>query len=261
MSLAYSDKKFERSNQRKALVITLAINALLFLLIWQVKIWNDSPNPPAIPVEDAGIGEISFEQEAPAPAPTPQKEEITQSTADAVQTTSAPALTSTVASPVTVKPQPSVPVEPKEIEEPVDLSLTLGKRNPKAGSATGSAGGTGTGTGAGSGKGLGAGLGGGGRGSGTGTGQGEGKIAQDWTFDNRALDVIDSGSERGEITFFIRINERGNVTEIKIERTNVKLSLAERYKKLIKNLRFYPRSEGISRGASGYKTIKIVPTN
>ena len=77
MSLAYSDKKFEKSNQRKALVITLAINALLFLLIWQVKIWNDSPNPPAIPVENAGIGEISFEQEAPAPPPAPQKEDFT----------------------------------------------------------------------------------------------------------------------------------------------------------------------------------------
>lgn len=68
MSLAYSDKKFEKSNQRKALVITLAINSLLFLLIWQVKIWNDSPNPPIIPIQDAGMGEISFEQEAPAPA-------------------------------------------------------------------------------------------------------------------------------------------------------------------------------------------------
>lgn len=257
MSLAYSDKKFEKSNQRKALVITLAINALLFLLIWQVKIWNDSPNPPAIPVENAGIGEISFEQEAPAPPPAPQKEDITQSTADAVQTSPTPALTSTVESPVTVKAQPPVPVEPKEIEEPVDLSLTLGKRNPKAGSTSGAGGATGTGTG--SGKGLG--VGGGGRGSGTGTGQGEGKIAQDWTFDNNALDVIDSGSERGEITFFIRINERGNVTEIRIDRTNVKLSLAERYKKIIKNSRFYPRSEGISRGASGYRTIKIVPKN
>jgi hypothetical protein len=257
MSLAYSDKKFEKSNQRKALVITLAINALLFLLIWQVKIWNDSPNPPAIPVENAGIGEISFEQEAPAPPPAPQKEDFTQSTADAVQTSPTPALTSTVESPVTVKTQPPVPVEPKEIEEPVDLSLTLGKRNPKAGSTSGAGGATGTG----SGKGLGAGLGGGGRGSGTGTGQGEGKIAQDWTFDNNALDVIDSGSERGEITFFIRINERGNVTEIRIDRTNVKLSLAERYKKIIKNSRFYPRSEGISRGASGYRTIKIVPKN
>ena len=259
MSLAYSDKKFEKSNRRKALVITLAINTLLFLLIWQVKIWNDSPNPPAIPVEDAGIGEISFEQEAPAPPPAPQKEDITQSTADAVQTTPTPALTSKVESPVTVKTQPPAPVEPKEIEEPVDLSLTLGKRNPKAGSTSGAGGATGTG--AGSGKGLGAGLGGGGRGSGTGTGQGEGKIAQDWTFDNNVLDVIDSGSERGEITFFIRINERGNVTEIRIDRTNVKLSLAERYKKIIKNSRFYPRSEGISRGASGYRTIKIVPKN
>jgi hypothetical protein len=259
MSLAYSDKKFEKSNQRKALVITLAINSLLFLLIWQVKIWNDSPNPPAIPVQDAGIGEISFEQESPAPAPAPQKQELTQSTADAVQTTSTPALTSTVASPVTVKAQPPVPVEPKEIEEPVDLTLTLGKRSPKAGSASGAGGGTGTG--AGSGKGLGTGLGGGGRGSGNGSGQGEGKIAQDWTFDTKALNGIENGSETGEITFFIRINERGNVTEIRIDRTNVKLSLAERYKKLIKNSRFYPRSEGISRGASGFKTIKIVPTN
>lgn len=259
MSLTYSDKKFEKNNQRKALAITLVINTLLFLLIWQVKIWNDSPNPPAIPVEDAGMGEISFEQEAPEPAPAPQQENITQTTTDAVQTTTTPALTSSVESPVTVKAQPPVPVEPKVVEEPVDLTLTLGKRSPKAGTAGGS--GAGTGTGAGSGKGLGTGIGGGGRGSGNVTGQGEGKIAQDWTFDTKALNGIENGSETGEITFFIRINERGNVTEIRIDRTNVKLSLAERYKKLIKNSRFYPRSEGISRGASGFKTIKIVPTN
>jgi len=259
MSLTYSDKKFEKNNQRKALAITRVINTLLFLLIWQVKIWNDSPNPPAIPVEDAGMGEISFEQEAPEPAPAPQQENITQTTTDAVQTTTTPALTSSVESPVTVKSQPPVPVEPKVVEEPVDLTLTLGKRSPKAGTAGGS--GAGTGTGAGSGKGLGTGIGGGGRGSGNGAGQGEGKIAQDWTFDTKALNGIENGSETGEITFFIRINERGNVTEIRIDRTNVKLSLAERYKKLIKNSRFYPRSEGISRGASGFKTIKIVPTN
>ena len=138
MSLAYSDKKFEKNNQRKALAITLAINTLLFLLIWQVKIWNDSPNPPAIPAEDAGMGEISFEQEAPEPAPAPQQENITQTTTDAVQTTSTPALSSNVESPVTVKAQPPVPVEPKEVEEPVDLTLTLGKRSPKAGTAGGS---------------------------------------------------------------------------------------------------------------------------
>ena len=72
---------------------------------------------------------------------------------------------------------------------------------------------------------------------------------------------IDNGNATGEITFFIRINEKGNVTEIRIDRTNMKLSLAERYKKLLKNVRFYPKIEGIRRGASGYKTIKIVPTN
>jgi uncharacterized protein (TIGR02145 family) len=89
----------------------------------------------------------------------------------------------------------------------------------------------------------------------------EGKLAQEWTFDSSPLKGIDNGAETGEITFFIRINEKGNVTEIRIDRTNVKLSLAERYKKLIKNARFSPKSEGIRRGASGFKTIKIVPTN
>jgi hypothetical protein len=258
MSLAYSDKKFQRNNQIKALVITIAINTLLFLLIWQVKIWNDSPNPPITSMEDSGMGEIRFEQEAPEPAPKPQREEIKQNTTDAVQTTTSPALTSTVASPVTVKAQPAAPIEPKVVEEPIDLSLTLGKRTPKAGAVNGVSGGTGSGNGAGKGLGIGNGE---GKGSGIGSGQGEGKIAQDWTFDTKALNGIENGSETGEITFFIRINERGNVTEIRIDRTNVKLSLAERYKKLIKNSRFYPRSEGISRGASGFKTIKIVPTN
>ena len=89
----------------------------------------------------------------------------------------------------------------------------------------------------------------------------EGKLAQEWTFDPSPLKGIDNGNATGEITFFIRINEKGNVTEIRIDRTNMKLSLAERYKKLLKNVRFYPKIEGIRRGASGYKTIKIVPTN
>jgi hypothetical protein len=86
-------------------------------------------------------------------------------------------------------------------------------------------------------------------------------FAQEWTFDSSPLKGIDNGAETGEITFFIRINEKGYVTEIRLESSSVKLSLAERYKKLIKNARFSPKIEGIRRGASGYKTIKIVPTN
>lgn len=257
MSLSYSQKEFEKKNQRLALVYTVLINTLLFLLIWQVKIWNESPNPPTIIKEDGAIGEISFEQEPPAPA-VAKKEEIIQ---NETETSTVPPLTSNVESPVVVKKAPVevLPKEEKPVEPVIDLNLTLGKRSPKA-SNGGTGSGNGTGLGNGTGKGTGFGI-GGGNGTGAGTGNGEGKIAQDWTFDSKALNGIENGSETGEITFFIRINERGNVTEIRIDKTNVKLSLAERYKKLIKNSRFYPRTEGISRGASGFKTIKIVPTN
>ena len=93
------------------------------------------------------------------------------------------------------------------------------------------------------------------------SGNGEGKIAQDWTFDTKSLNGIDNGSETGEITFFIRINDKGNVTEIRIDRKNVSGTLAAKYMRLIRTARFYPKSDGISRGASGFKTIKIVPTN
>ena len=51
------------------------------------------------------------------------------------------------------------------------------------------------------------------------------------------------------------------MTEIRIEKTNVKLSLAEKYKKAIKGARFTPKDEGKREGASGLKTIRIVPTN
>jgi hypothetical protein len=252
---SYSQKEFEKKNQIKALVITILINTVLFLLIWQVKIWNESPTPKIPSMEDGSAGEISFEQEPPAPEQQSQKD-ITQTT-EAEQANLVPPLTSTVESPVTVnQSSPVIAKEEKEAEPVIDLNLTMGKRSPRA-----TAGGTGTGLGTGTGKGTGTGIGGGGNGSGSGSGNGEGKIAQDWTFDTKSLNGIDNGSETGEITFFIRINEKGNVTEIRIDRTNVKLSLAERYKKLIKNARFYPKSDGVSRGASGFKTIKIVPTN
>lgn len=252
---SYSQKEFEKKNQLKALLITILINTVLFLLIWQVKIWNESPTPKIPSMEDGSAGEITFEQEPPAPEQQSQKE-ITQTT-EAEQANTVPPLTSTVESPVTVKQSPPVIAkEEKEAEPIIDLNLTMGKRSPKA-----TTGGSGTGSGLGTGKGIGTGIGGGGNGSGSGSGTGEGKIAQEWTFDTSPLKGIDNGTETGEITFFIRINEKGNVTEIRIDQTNVKLSLAERYKKLIKNARFSPKSEGIRRGASGFKTIKIVPTN
>lgn len=257
MSVSYPQKNFERKNQIKALVLTVLINSILFLLIWQVKIWNESPIPKIPNTADAQAGEITFEQEPPAPEPEAQKE-ITQTTETEESNTVQP-ITSKVESPVTIKKTPEVvKKEVKEAEPVVDLSLTMGKRSPKA--TTGGSG-TGTGSGSGNGSGSNAGSGGGGKGNGSGVGSGEGKIAQEWTFDSGPLKGIDNGSETGEITFFIRINEKGNVTEIRIDRTNVKLSLAERYKKLIKNSRFSPKSEGIRRGASGFKTIKIVPTN
>ncbi len=84
---------------------------------------------------------------------------------------------------------------------------------------------------------------------------------QNWTFPTSVISSIDNGSETGEITFFIRVNEKGSVTEIRIEKTNVKLSLAEKYKKAIKGARFTPKDEGKREGASGLKTIRIVPTN
>jgi outer membrane biosynthesis protein TonB len=256
MSVSYSQKDFEKKNQIKALVITVLINTILFLLIWQVKIWNESPTPKVPNIEDAQAGEITFEQEPPAPEPEAQQE-ITQ-TKDVEQTNSVPPLTSNVESPVKVAKNTVVPPkEEKEAEPVIDQSLVMGKRAAKSSNGSGS----GTASGSGNGNGTSTGSGGGGNGKGTGAGTGEGKIAQDWTFDTKSLNGIDNGSETGEITFFIRINEKGNVTEIRIDRTNVKLSLAERYKKLIKNSRFYPKSDGVSRGASGFKTIKIVPTN
>jgi hypothetical protein len=143
--------------------------------------------------------------------------------------------------------------------ELIDNSFIFNKR---AAINNSSGNGNGTGSSAGKGNGSGSGVGGGGKGNGAGTGSGEGKIAQEWTFDSSPLKGIDNGTETGEITFFIRINEKGNVTEIRIEPpVNVKLSLAERYKREIKKARFYPKNEGVRRGASGLKTIKIVPTN
>jgi hypothetical protein len=62
MSISYSQKDFEKKNQRKAFVITLLINTVLFLLIWQVQIWNESPTPKIPTMEDGSAGEITFEQ-------------------------------------------------------------------------------------------------------------------------------------------------------------------------------------------------------
>jgi outer membrane biosynthesis protein TonB len=257
MSISYSQKNFERKNQIKALVLTVLINAVLFLLIWQVKIWNESPTPKIPNTAEAQTGEITFEQEPPAPEPE-AKQEITQTT-EAEQVNTAEPITSKAESPVTVKKAPEVAKkEVKEAEPVIDNSYIFNKRTANN-NASGN--GNGSGSSAGNGNGTGSGAGGGGKGNGAGAGSGEGKIAQEWTFDSSPLKGIDNGSETGEITFFIRINEKGNVTEIRIDRTNVKLSLAERYKKLIKNARFSPKSEGIRQGASGYKTIRIVPTN
>ena len=139
----------------------------------------------------------------------------------------------------------------------VDLNLTLGKRTSKSTSS-----GTGTGTGLGKGgSGGGTGSGNGSGSGGSGSGSGDKPIAQNWTFPTSVISSIDNGNETGEITFFIRVNEKGLVTEIRIEKTNVKLSLAERYKKAIKGAKFQPKDEGKREGASGLKTIRIVPTN
>jgi outer membrane biosynthesis protein TonB len=257
MNVSYqAQKELERKNQIKALVITIIFNGLLFLLIWSVKIWNENPNAPALLNPEGSKGEISFEQEAPSPKV--EKKEIIQSETAVVQQNTVPPITSNVESPVTVKVAVISP--PKEVvpEEPVvDLNLTLGKRTAKS-----------TSTGVGSGTGLGKGGSGGGSGSGngsgsggSGSGNGDKPIAQNWTFPTSVISSIDNGNETGEITFFIRVNEKGNVTEIRIEKTNVKLSLAEKYKKAIKGAKFQPKDEGKREGASGSKTIRIVPTN
>ena len=165
---------------------------------------------------------------------------------------------SNVESPIIVKatvvPPPKVVIPDEPV---VDLNLTLGKRTSKstttgANSANGLAkGGSEGGSGAGSGSGSGA----------SGSGIGDKPIAQNWTFPTSVISSIDNGNEIGEITFFIRVNEKGLVTEIRIEKTNVKLSLAEKYKKAIKGAKFQPKDEGKREGASGLKTIRIVPTN
>jgi len=253
MNVSYqAQKELERKNQVKALLITIIFNALLFLLIWQVKIWNENPNAPVVLEPEGSKGEISFEQEAPSPKLV-EKKQIIQSETELVKQNTVTPITSNVESPVTVKttvvppPKEVVPEEPK-----VDLNLTLSKRSTKS-----------TTSGSGTGIGLGKGGSGGGSGSGNGSGSGSGDkpIAQNWTFPTSVISSIDNGNETGEITFFIRVNEKGLVTEIRIENTNVKLSLAEKYKKAIKGAKFQPKDEGKREGASGLKTIRIVPTN
>jgi len=256
MNVSYqAQRELERKNQVKALIVTIIFNGLLFLLIWSVKIWNENPNAPVLLEPEGSKGEISFEQEAPSPKKE-EKKEIIQSETEVVQQNTVPPITSNVESPVTVKA--TVVPPPKEVvpEEPVvDLNLTLGKRTSKSVTS-----GSGTGTG------LGKGGAGGGTGSGNGSGSGgsgseDKPIAQNWTFPTSVISSIDNGNETGEITFFIRVNEKGLVTEIRIEKTNVKLSLAEKYKKAIKGAKFQPKDEGKREGASGLKTIRIVPTN
>ena len=257
MNVSYqAQRELERKNQVKALIITIIFNGLLFLLIWSVKIWNENPNAPALLEPEGSKGEISFEQQAPSPK-LEEKKEIIQSETELVQQNTVAPITSNVESPVTVKA--TVVPPPKEIvpEEPViDLNLTLGKRTAKS---TNSGSGSGTGLGKGGSGGTGSGNGSGSGGSGSGAG--DKPIAQNWTFPTSVISSIDNGNETGEITFFIRVNEKGLVTEIRIEKTNVKLSLAEKYKKAIKGAKFQPKDEGKREGASGLKTIRIVPTN
>ena len=260
MNVSYQEQKeLERKNQVKALFITLFLNGLLFLLIWQVKIWNENPNPP-IPQEAEGMkGEITFEQEPPSPSAPEKKEQITSKSEAAVTPNTVPPLTSQAESPVVLKASPPAPKVEVPEEPVVDLNLTLGKRSPKASGSANGNGGSGSGGNGPEGS-TGNGSGGGGKGNGSG-GSGDKPIAQNWTFPTSVISSIDNGSETGEITFFIRVNEKGSVTEIRIEKTNVKLSLAEKYKKAIKGARFTPKDEGKREGASGLKTIRIVPTN
>ena len=257
MNVSYqAQRELERKNQVKALIITIIFNGLLFLLIWSVKIWNENPNAPLVLEPEGSKGEISFEQEAPSPK-LEEKKQIIQSETELVQQNTVAPITSNVESPVTVKA--TVVPPPKEVvpEEPViDLNLTLGKRTAKS-TTSGSGSGTGLGKGGSGGTGSGNGSGSGGSGSGA----GDKPIAQNWTFPTSVISSIDNGNETGEITFFIRVNEKGLVTEIRIEKTNVKLSLAEKYKKAIKGAKFQPKDEGKREGASGLKTIRIVPTN
>lgn len=257
MNVSYqAQRELERKNQVKALIITIIFNGLLFLLIWQVKIWNENPNAPLVLQPMGSKGEISFEQEPPSPK-LEEKKEIIQSAKEVIQPNTVPPITSNVESPIIVKatvPPPKVVIPDEPV---VDLNLTLGKRTSKstttgASSANGLAkGGFEGGSGAGSGSGSGA----------SGSGIGDKPIAQNWTFPTSVISSIDNGNETGEITFFIRVNEKGLVTEIRIEKTNVKLSLAEKYKKAIKGAKFQPKDEGKREGASGLKTIRIVPTN
>lgn len=258
MNVSYqAQRELERKNQVKALIITIIFNGLLFLLIWQVKIWNENPNAPLVLQPMGSKGEISFEQEPPSPK-LEEKKEIIQSAKEIIQPNTVPPITSNVESPIIVKATVVLPPKVVIPEEPVvDLNLTLGKRTSKsittgANSANGLAkGGSEGGSGAGSGSGSGA----------SGSGIGDKPIAQNWTFPTSVISSIDNGNETGEITFFIRVNEKGLVTEIRIEKTNVKLSLAEKYKKAIKGAKFQPKDEGKREGASGLKTIRIVPTN
>ena len=250
MNVSYqAQRELERKNQVKALIITIIFNGLLFLLIWSVKIWNENPNAPLVLEPEGSKGEISFEQEAPSPK-LEEKKQIIQSETELVQQNTVAPITSNVESPVTVKA--TVVPPPKEIipEEPViDLNLTLGKRTAKS---TNSGSGSGTGLGKGGSGGTGSGNGSGSGGSGSGAG--DKPIAQNWTFPTSVISSIDNGNETGEITFFIRVNEKGLVTEIRIEKTNVKLSLAEKYKKAIKGAKFQPIKDN---SYSSYQLIHI----
>jgi hypothetical protein len=258
MNVSYqTQRELERKNQVKALIITFIFNGLLFFLIWSVKIWNENPNAPVVLEPEGSKGEISFEQVAPSPKKE-EKKEIIQSETEVVQQNTVPPITSNVESPVKVKATIVPPTKEVVPEEPVvDLNLTLGKRTAKS---TSSGSGTGTGLGKG-GSGGGTGSGNGNGSGGSGTGVSDKPIAQNWTFPTSVISSIDNGNETGEITFFIRVNENGIVIEIRIEKTNVKLSLAEKYKKAIKGAKFQPKDEGKREGASGLKTIRIIPTN
>lgn len=284
MSQVFSQREEEKKNRRKAFILTILINGLLFFIFFTVNIWTGDEFKMEMPAggfevnygtSDVGGGDIQTknqindlkvdDESKPAEKSiTPEKVTIKEIREEATL------ISSKVKSPVKIEDKPiekkSEPakvvkkeIAPVEVAPKIDDNALFKKKSTNNGSkgTSPNAGGNSNGTDVGkvgdkgqlngdiNNSAIYKGQKGNNGGSNNGLGGGNG-LSVNLTGWTLASrpQVNDDSDETGIIRFSIKIDENGSIISLKIVETTLSASVAQKYKRAIEKLSFKPTSSG-----------------
>jgi outer membrane biosynthesis protein TonB len=288
MNQRIEQQNLERKNQRKALVITIVVQGLIFLLFWYAKIWSAEEMKLELPepgfevnygTDDEGGGNVqSYNQPSDLQnndesQPAEKETEVaTVTKAKPTPSSKESVVTSVVKSPVSIsensKKTTTVATKPTpEPEEKIDEGALFKKKTTSNGTRGTNPNPGGNSNGPDAGK-----IGDKGSpngkinnstnysGNGSGSGDGAGSTSVNisgWRIANRP-NVKDDTGETGMIRFTIKIDEDGNIIKLVIAENSFSNSLAQKYKRAIEKSKFIKTSSGPSpKEATGSITFRV----